>query len=154
MFTILVNNDAEYKQISEDSIRDLALKIYEASGIEGKGEVSLTFLSDEEIQQLNKDYRQIDKPTDVLTFPQSEGMDIPMPDDENFEPLIGDIIISVETAERQAAEQGHPFSKEVAVLLIHGILHLHGFDHIEDEDYEKMKAEEDRILEAISQHIK
>jgi probable rRNA maturation factor len=154
MFTILVNNDAEFKCISEDDIKELAGQIYQASGIEGKGEVSVTFLSDEEMQQLNKDYRQIDSPTDVLTFPQSEGMDMPMTDDENFQPLIGDIIISVETAEKQAAEQGHSLNKEIAVLLIHGILHLHGFDHIEDEDYEKMKPEEDRILLAISQFIK
>ena len=106
-----------------------------------KSEISILFVDDDEIQVLNRDYRGKDKPTDVLSFPQIEigkgigrgkgekntreySLPSPLPI-----PVLGDVVISLETAKRQAKERGHPFIREVLILLTHGILHLLGYDH-------------------------
>ncbi len=102
-----------------------------------KSEISILFVDDDEIQVLNRDYRGKDKPTDVLSFPQIEiGKGIGRGKGEkNMReyslpiPVLGDVVISLETAKRQAKERGHPFIREVLILLTHGILHLLGYDH-------------------------
>ncbi|MDR2400552.1 MAG: rRNA maturation RNase YbeY [Deferribacteraceae bacterium] len=98
-------------------------------------ELSLVLSDDEFIHKLNLEFRGIDKPTDVLSFPQ---------DDER---LLGDIVISLETAGRKASDAGIPLDEEVAFLFIHGILHLKGFDHISEEDEQEMFSLQERYLE-------
>lgn len=83
-------------------------------------ELSVALVGDDEMRRLNRDYRQIDRPTDVLAFP----MDAAGP-----EPMLGDVVISLDTAARQAAERGHSTAHEVRLLLVHGFLHLLGYDH-------------------------
>lgn len=90
-----------------------------------KGDLSILLTTDDEIRRLNRDFRRKDKATDVLSFPAPE----PMPGQP---PLAGDLAISTETAARQAAEAGHPLSVELQVLVLHGILHLAGYDHETD----------------------
>ena len=102
--------------------------------------VSLMLCTDERIHELNKLYRGQDKPTDVLSFAQREG-DFADPND----PLLGDVVISLETATRQAEEYGHTLSAELELLMVHGVLHLIGYDHIEDEEAEEMEAKEREI---------
>lgn len=97
-------------------------------GIAGK--VNLKLVSDEQIQKWNSQYKQIDSPTDVLTFPAPE-----------FAEEAGDVAIAIETAERQAASRGIPIEQEIALLAIHGALHLAGFDDVEEADREQMLAE-------------
>jgi len=104
------------------------------------GEASLVFCDDETIHPLNRDWRGKDKPTDVLSFSQVEG---PMMGDPN---VLGDVIISVPTARRQAAERGHSLAVELRVLVVHGLCHLLGYDHEEDEEAEVMEALERRLL--------
>jgi probable rRNA maturation factor len=88
------------------------------------GELSLSLVDDREITELNQQYLLRDRPTDVLAFPMQEGSF------SDINPLLlGDVVISVETAHRQAAEKKHSLADEVCVLLIHGILHLLGYDH-------------------------
>lgn len=113
-------------------------------------EVDITIVDDEEIHQLNRDYRNVDRPTDVLSFALDE-------DDED-EPellegqlhLLGDIIISAETATRQAEEFGHGLEREVVYLAVHGLLHLLGYDHMVEEDKVIMRAKEEEALRAIN----
>lgn len=118
------------------------------------GEVVLTFVDDEEIRSINLEFRDKDKATDVLSFPQWEDNDDEMTiiydeddaPDEEAEP-IGDIIISMPTALRQAEEFGHSLEREVCFLFVHGFLHLLGYDHEEgDAEEAEMFAKQDAIL--------
>ena len=124
-----------------------------------KSEISILFVDDDEIQVLNRDYRGKDKPTDVLSFPQIEigkgigrgkgekktrkySLPSPLPI-----PVLGDVVISLETAKRQAKERGHPFIREVLILLTHGILHLLGYDHEGDrKEAVEMRRMEKEII--------
>ncbi len=110
-------------------------------------EVSVTFVDDAAIQELNREHRGKDRPTDVLSFPQWD------PEDEHPPaPLpipLGDIVISVETAERQASEYGHSLEREIGFLLAHGLLHLLGLDHETPEEETVMRERQRRLLEAV-----
>jgi len=118
------------------------------------GEVAVTLVDDARIQELNRDYRGKDQPTDVLSFAMEEESAEGEPeiffDEEDGEPLtmLGDIIISVPTAERQAAEYGHSIEREVAFLAVHGFLHLIGYDHMTEEEEHEMFARQEAILDA------
>ena len=109
-------------------------------------ELSILLCDDETIHPLNRDYRGKDKPTDVLSFAQREG-EFAFIDDN----LLGDVIISMDTTIRQATERQHYVETELRVLLVHGILHLLGYDHIEDDEAEVMEAKEREILAVITQ---
>ena len=108
-------------------------------------ELSIVLCDDLFIHPLNRDYRAKDRPTDVLSFAQREG-DFAFQDD----PVLGDVIISLETTVRQAEERGHPLNKELSILLVHGILHLIGYDHIEDDEAAIMEAKEKELLALFS----
>ena len=112
-------------------------------------EVSLLLTDDEEIQSLNKKYRNIDTPTDVLAFSQIEKVNntAVLCDKEEF--LLGDIVISVETAQRQAVELGHSLLYELILLSVHGFLHLLGFDHDYEKKNDKMKSLEKEIIDTV-----
>lgn len=111
-------------------------------------DVTLTFVTDERIHELNRDYRGMDKPTDVLSF---ECDNIPF-DEEEFDEAaeyeLGDIIIATDVAKAQTAEFGTTLEEEVTLLTVHGLLHLCGYDHMEDEEAEEMEALEDEIIAA------
>lgn len=108
-------------------------------------EISLTLTGDRRVHGLNRDYRGLDRPTDVLSFSLWEGQ-IPPPPPPGQPRLLGDVVISLDTAVRQAEEQGHGLLREVAWLISHGVLHLLGHDHPDPEARERMKALEDRVL--------
>ena len=101
-------------------------------------ELSVVLTTDEEIHVLNRDYRGMDRPTDVLSFSMREGIGLETP-------LLGDVVISLETAQRQADEKGWSLEEEFGFLLLHGILHLAGYDHVQDEDSQAMDARTDEI---------
>ena len=109
------------------------------------GEVCIELTNDELIHELNRDFRHVDRPTDVLSFPTDEGDDIIAEPDEH----LGDIMISVETAERQAREIGHSTAREIMFLAIHGTLHIIGYDHMTPEDEEIMTKKQREILNFI-----
>ncbi|MBN2695607.1 rRNA maturation RNase YbeY [bacterium] len=104
-------------------------------------ELSLLFVDDEEIKELNRVYRKKDKVTDVLSFPQNEGIF----SSSNYE-ILGDIVISLPQAERQSEISERSFFEEVVFLSIHSILHLIGYDHMEEEDEKIMQKREDEIF--------
>lgn len=115
---------------------------------------SVTLTIPSEIKKINKEYRKIDKETDVLSFPmfQKEEIDnivlkqIKMP----IEEILGDIVISVERVKKQAKEYGHSFERELSYMLVHGFYHLMGYDHIEDEDKILMRQKEEKILDYLN----
>lgn len=108
-------------------------------------ELSVVLCSDAFIQPLNRDWRGKDAPTDVLSFAQQEG-DHLLDDD----PVLGDLVISIHTAARQAAALGHPLRVELSVLLAHGLLHLLGYDHeTGSDDAAVMRAQEQRLLDQL-----
>ena len=113
-------------------------------------EVDITIVDDEEIHQLNRDYRNVDRPTDVLSFALDED-DEDEPELMEGQPhLLGDIIISAETATRQAEEFGHGLEREIVYLAVHGLLHLLGYDHMVEADKVIMRAKEEEALSAIN----
>ncbi len=128
-----------------------AKKTLENQGISPrKVEISLVLTNDENIHQLNKEYRDKDCPTDVLSFPMYETIDEIIQDiDRVTEVLLGDVIISLPRAQAQAEEYGHSLERELAFLVVHGVLHLLGFDHINEEERLKMRKEEDRVLQDL-----
>ena len=118
-----------------------------------ESEVDVTIVDDEEIHALNREYRGMDKPTDVLSFALDEDCE------DEAEPeliggpeehLFGDIIISAETALRQAEEYGHGLEREMTYLAVHGMFHLLGYDHMTEEDKAEMRAKEEEALRAIN----
>lgn len=112
------------------------------------GEVSVSLVSDEEIHDLNRLYRNVDRPTDVLSFAMTEGDD-EFPEVESVEEPLGDIVISVPTCLRQAVEYGHSVERELAFLLVHGFLHLVGYDHQDAEAERTMFGIQDAVLDEL-----
>lgn len=113
-------------------------------------ELSVVITDDPAIRALNREYRETDAPTDVLSFSQTEGEAFAVPDGGT--PHLGDVIISLETARRQANDGGLAVQDEMAHLLVHGILHLLGYDHEGNDDETVMRAHEDAILGAHARH--
>ena len=119
-------------------------------------EVSVTFTDNEGIHELNKKFRCVDKPTDVLSFPlfDYEGESDEPPIDEIINNL-GDIVISLEKAQEQAEEYGHSFERETAFLCVHSMLHLLGYDHeISDEDDADMRRRQSEIMDRMGLSVK
>lgn len=130
---------------------NLVIKAAQASlsleGIEDNYELSLVFCDDEFIQNLNREYRKLDKPTDVLSFGLDEEEEkFPEVDDIR---TLGDIIISIPTATRQAKEQGGTLQDEIIMLVVHGILHILGYNDEYEEEHLKMHTRQREILEDI-----
>jgi probable rRNA maturation factor len=145
---ITISNTQE-KIVVEEPLEKIITQVLEKAaevyGLDAHTEVSIVLSDDAYIHELNYKYRSKDRPTDVLSFALNEGEE-PEIIDGPEEVLLGDIIISVETAMRQAEDFGHSLEREVAYLTVHGILHLLGYDHEELEDKEEMRAEEEHIL--------
>ena len=131
----------------EENVRAAAEKVGELYGVEN-GEVSVTLTNNDYLHQLNRKYRQIDRPTDVLSFALNESEE---PDIENGPDInvLGDIILSVERAEEQAADYGHSLRREIAFLTVHGMLHLLGYDHMEEADRLEMEKEQRYVMEQL-----
>jgi probable rRNA maturation factor len=112
-------------------------------------EVSILLTDDSEIRELNLLYRQVDAPTDVLAFAMREGED----GDANSD-ILGDVVISIPTADRQAKEYGHSLEAELSLLVAHGILHLLGYDHAEKDEAEIMQEKQKEIVYSLGYEIK
>lgn len=128
---------------------DEILPLYEEQeGLPDEMVIGLTFCDDEAIRAINKEYRDIDRATDVLSFPLYERDDeIELFEDE-LAPF-GDIVLSVPHAIAQAEEYGHSVEREVCYLVVHGLMHLAGYDHMEEDDKKEMRAAEEAVLGAL-----
>jgi len=153
--SVLIENLQRKMEITEN-INSLISRAVEISLKQEKfdipSEVSVLLVDDEQIRDINKEHRNIDKPTDVLSFPivdmvegkiVSDEGDMDM--DENLL-LLGDIVVSLETTELQAREFGHTFDRELAFLVTHGVFHLLGYDHEDEEGESRMMGKQEAVL--------
>lgn len=141
--TIYINNrQRKYKVTSE--IKSLCEKacnaVLDEENIKISNEVSLSFVSDKQIHEINNIFRNIDKATDVLSFPLGEI------NPENGKNNLGDIIISLEHAYNQSIEYGHSFEREIAFLTVHSMLHLLGYDHVNNKKEEKIMFDKQDLI--------
>ena len=135
--------------VDEVWVRIIAHTVLKAEGVAPPYEVGLVFTDSETVKQLNRDYRGVDEPTDVLAFymlPQ-KGADSSFALPPDGVTRLGEVIISYPQAVAQAREQGHSPERELALLVIHGILHLLSYDHEEPEEESKMRERERELLE-------
>lgn len=136
------------KQIDLNRLKNLAQLLLKAEDCSDMVEVSVLLTDDTQIAKLNETYRGIKGPTDVLSFSQNEGEDFIDPSSYR---TLGDVIISVDSAERQALEHKHALEKELDLLLAHGLLHLLGYDHMEDQEAKIMFGRQETILKEFSE---
>ena len=144
-----INPNKEYEEIINRVINECFIN----EGIDGlKLYVSITLTVPEVIHKLNKEYRQIDRPTDVLSFPMFEAEEIKDMIKKGYEEedVLGDMVISIPQVEQQAEEYGHSFLRELSYMVVHSFYHLMGYDHIEEDDKKKMRAKEDEILDRLN----
>ncbi len=158
--TIAIDHEAEEKlNLSEEEIiRDVVLAVLDYEGCPYAAEVNVVVTDNHEIQKMNREYRGIDAPTDVLSFPMLE---FTVPSDfshveeafedcfnpESGELMLGDIILSVDKIREQAESYGHSQTRELAFLVAHSMLHLCGYDHEEECEREEMERKQIEILE-------
>ncbi|MBT2288115.1 rRNA maturation RNase YbeY [Paenibacillus albidus] len=154
------NNEQEEYEIGDSLITLLEKILQKAGEAEGlhEGEVALTFVDNERIHELNREYRGIDRPTDVLSFAMNEtGEDEPeiiyeLEEGEELADLpdmLGDIIISVTRAQEQALEYGHSLERELGFLFVHGFLHLLGYDHQDEAAEAEMMSKQESVLAQV-----
>jgi len=138
MIKMEINNLQEKVEIDENLYEDFKNIITKATEMEGYdgGEISIAFVNNEKIKELNNKFRNINEETDVLSFPMDEE-------------ILGDIIISAEKALTQSKDYGHSFKREICYLVTHGILHLLGYDHKTDGEKTEMRKKEERILKEL-----
>ena len=149
---ISLENDQDIIVIPEKLEQLLSDGLNAVAKLHGLGEqeeVDITIVTDDEIHTLNRDYRNVDRATDVLSFALDEDGGEPELVGGPEVHLLGDIIISAETAARQAEEFGHGLEREIVYLAVHGLLHLLGYDHMQEEDKAIMRAKEEEALREI-----
>lgn len=144
-----LEENAEYEEI----VKKVIAKCYEEENLlDSKLIITITFTTPEKIHKINKEYRQVDRPTDVLSFPMFERKELEEKiekQDFEHEDVLGDIIISIEKVKEQAIEYGHSFERELSYMIVHGFYHLMGYDHIKEEDKKEMRQKEDKILNEL-----
>lgn len=152
--------DTELSFDYEALIRAVVSEALDYVGCPYEASVSVLLTDNEAIREMNREYRQLDRPTDVLSFPlidYEEPADFSRLEEEPeayFDPetgelLLGDIVVSLETMRAQAAEYGHSEQRELAFLVAHSMLHLSGFDHMEDGERRIMEAKQEEILQKL-----
>ena len=145
-----IDEKEEYKDVIE---KVLAQCFKEEKLEDSKLCVTVTLTTPKTIQEINKQYRNIDRATDVLSFPMFEKDELDSKIQENDfenEDILGDIVVSVDKVKEQAIEYGHSFERELSYMIVHGFYHLMGYDHIEEDDKKIMREKEENILDKLS----
>ena len=146
--------DLEENKKYEETIKKVVEKCYEEENLtKSKMIITITLTTPENIKKINKEYRNIDRATDVLSFPMFEKEELTKKiKNQEFmhEDVLGDIIISIEKVEEQAKEYGHSFERELSYMVVHGFYHLMGYDHMTEEEKTEMRKKEDIILNALN----
>ncbi|MCC0725644.1 rRNA maturation RNase YbeY [Clostridioides sp. ZZV14-6045] len=130
-----------------EKIKDIILECLDYERYDDNYEVSLSFVDNKEIHELNREYRGVDRPTDVLSFPL---LSDDFEDIELEEESLGDIVVSLERALEQSIEYNHSFEREVCFLICHSMFHLLGYDHDTDENTKEMREKEEYILNKLN----
>ncbi|KPU27948.1 heat-shock protein [Caloranaerobacter sp. TR13] len=144
---LLIDNRQDKVVIEEDvkeAVKNVILECFKLEGLSTNYEISVSFVDNEEIRQLNREYRGKDSPTDVLSFPMEDDII-----DQDYTPILGDIVISAERALQQSVEFGHSFKREVAYLTAHSMFHLMGYDHETEEEKLEMRQKEKEVMKRL-----
>lgn len=149
MSTIQITSHRDPENLDLTAFERLAAFVLEREDVTDAAELSIAVVSAEEIADLNEKYRDVTGPTDVLSF----GCDDPCPVESDQPVAIGDVVIAPEIAIQQAQELGRTVEEELNLLLVHGILHLLGYDHESDEDAAVMQAREQVLLDAYADQM-
>jgi len=145
--------DLEENKEYKDIVKKVVQQCFKEENLEdSKLYISIILTTPEHIHEINKQYRNVDKETDVLSFPMFEKEELDdMIKNQNFEheDVLGDIIISIEKVKGQAEEYGHSFERELSYMIVHGFYHLMGYDHIKEEDKVIMRPKEENVLNKL-----
>lgn len=149
----IIYEDVQPNEQYESTIKKVLKECYEVENlVNSKLIVTVTLTTPENIRKINNKYRNIDRATDVLSFPMFEKDELDKKiKEQDFicEDVLGDIIISVEKVEEQAKEYGHSFERELSYMVVHGFYHLMGYDHIEEKDKVIMRPKEEKVLNRL-----
>lgn len=157
MVDIILENEQDKVELTEDiekAVYDVCERVMSEEDCNFDAQISITLVNNEVIREINNEQRQIDKATDVLSFPMLE-FDEEGNADGEYEAdgdfiVLGDIVISMERAREQAREYGHSLKREVAFLTAHSMLHLLGYDHVDDEEGERVMIEkQNKVLNSL-----
>lgn len=148
--TLLIRNFTK-QRIEARRLTEVEAAVLAEEGVKSQAEVSLVFTGDQRIRRLNRTYRGVDRVTDVLSF--EGGNDDDFVDPSDGVEYLGEIFICYPRAVRQAREKGHTVAQEIDILLVHGLFHLFGYDHIKDDDYETMHRKEIKVLKRLHKRI-
>ena len=144
-----IEANEEYEKIIEPVVKEC----FKEEKLENsKLTIQITLTNPENIRKLNKEHRNIDKETDVLSFPMFEKEEIDLKvktQDFPYEDILGDMVISIQRVEEQAKEYGHSFKRELSYMVVHSFYHLMGYDHMEEEEKKVMRKKEDIILDKL-----
>ena len=141
------------EKVDEELLKKVVQTVLEVEQVKHDMDIYITLTNNEEIHTINKEYRNVDKPTDVLSFPMYERNEIYKLKEEkesDVEEILGDIIISIPKVKEQADEYGHSFERELSYLLTHGMLHLLGYDHMIEEEKTIMRKQEEIVLAKLN----
>jgi probable rRNA maturation factor len=134
-------------EVDEEMLRRVTAEALRHEGIEGEIALSVVITDDGAVRELNREFRDVDAPTDVLAFGTGEESDfVTAPGEPAY---LGDVIISYPRAVIQAEEYGHSINRELALLTVHGVLHLLGYDHVDEVERTEMWARQNEILESL-----
>ena len=149
----IVYQDVEEKSEYDEIIGKVLEECFKEEKLEdSKLYITITLTTPEKIREVNKKYRNIDKTTDVLSFPLFEKEELEEKIKNNdfiYEDILGDIIISIDKVKEQAIEYNHSFERELSYMVVHGFYHLMGYDHIKEEDKKEMRPKEEKILNKL-----
>ena len=141
---LLITSNTNENIDMNDKLYDVVKAVLDNEGLSMDYEVSITFVDKDEIHKLNREYRKVDRPTDVLSFPMNEEFLI-----EGVDSMLGDIVICMDIAKDQAKEYGHSLDREIMYLTCHSMLHLLGYDHIEEDDKKIMRGKEKEVMKNL-----
>ncbi|MDV9829297.1 rRNA maturation RNase YbeY [Clostridioides difficile] len=150
MNDLILDDRQDKLEVSEElieKIKDIIIECLDYEGYDDNYEVSLSFVDNKEIHELNREYRGVDRVTDVLSFPL---LSDDFEDVELEEESLGDIVVSLERALEQSIEYNHSFEREVCFLICHSMFHLLGYDHDTDENTKEMREKEEHILNKLN----
>ena len=150
---LIFNEEAEQALIVkwENMLCDAAAACLESESLSADGniEISVSFVDDEAIHELNREYRNVDRVTDVLSFPMFEKGEVAEALCEYGLLELGDVVINAEQCKRQAEEYGHSYERELVYLFVHSMFHLLGYDHEEDSQKTEMRAKEESVMQKL-----
>ena len=141
---LIIANQTDQNIEMDEKLESVVKTVLDTEGLSLDYEVSITFVDKDEIHKLNKEFRSVDRPTDVLSFPMDEDFFI-----EGVDTMLGDIVICMDVAKEQAKDFGHSLDREIMYLTAHSMLHLLGYDHMEENEKLEMRAREKEVMKIL-----